>query len=101
MWYWCCFSLTSSNGFLRYIYIYIYIYIYKADNKNVNFSAHLCLRNISEKFAAIESREVSFKGLSTEVYFKGNFSFEYNAIHKSDILNIHKYKILMIQWCMK
>ena len=64
-------------------------------SKSVNFSAHLCLRNI-EKFA-IESREVSFKGLSREVYFKGNFSLEYNAIHKSDILNIHKYKILMIQ----
>ena len=37
------------------------------------------------EFGAIESREVSLAG---NMY---NFSVSYNAIDKSDILNIHKY----------
>ena len=28
MWYWCCFTLTPSNGFLIYMYIYYIFIIY-------------------------------------------------------------------------
>ena len=40
---------------------------------------------MSNAFGVIESREVYLKG---NVF---NFSVDYNAIDKSDILNIHKY----------
>ena len=60
------------------------IYQRKAYNKNVNFSTQFCLENISNVFGAADSREVSLKG---NVY---NYSFDYNAVDKSDILNIHK-----------
>ena len=55
------------------------IYKRKADN---NFSTQFCLENISNVFGAADSREVSLN-----VY---NYSFDYNAVDKSDILNIHK-----------
>ena len=61
------------------------IYKFKADNKNVDFRTQFCLGNISEKFDINESKEVSFKGY---VY---DFSVDYSAFDKSDILNIHKY----------
>ena len=44
-----------------------------------------CLGSISDKFNYVEAEEISFKG---NVY---NFSEDYHAIEKSDILNIHKY----------
>ena len=40
---------------------------------------------ISEKFDAVESREVSFKGNMN------NFTIDSNVIDKSGILSIHKY----------
>ena len=58
---------------------------FKANNKNVNFPTHFCLGSISNGFGAIASREVSLKG---NVY---HFPADYDAIDKSDILNIHKY----------
>ena len=42
-------------------------------------------RKHSKKFAYVDSEEVSFKG---NVY---DFSVDYGAIDKSNILNIHKY----------
>ena len=61
------------------------IYKFKTDNKNVNVPTQFCLGSISNGFGATDTREVSLKG---NVY---NFSVGYNAIDKSDILNIDKY----------
>ena len=58
------------------------IYKFKVDNKNFNFPIQFSLGRISNGFSAAESREVSLKG---NVYY---FSVDYNAIDKSDILNI-------------
>ena len=58
------------------------IFKFKADNKNINFPTQFC---VSSGFSATEFREVS---LSVNMY---DFSFDYNSIDKSDILNIHKY----------
>ena len=44
-----------------------------------------CVGSISEKCDAVEYREVSFK---KNLY---DFSVDYNAIEKCDILNIHMY----------
>ena len=63
----------------------IEIYKSKADNKNVSFPTQFCLGNVSNKLGAIESTEVSLKG---NVY---DFSVDYNATNKSDILSIHEY----------
>ena len=54
---------------------------------------HFCLGTISNKFYAIDSKEVSLK---KNVY---DFSLDYNSFDKSDILNIHKY--LMIKTVYK
>ena len=37
------------------------IYNFKADNKNYDFPTQFCLRNISKRFGAIDSREVSLE----------------------------------------
>ena len=58
---------------------------FKADNKNVNFPTQFCLGSVSNRFSATESIEVSLNGNVND------FSFDYNSIDKSDILNIHKY----------
>ena len=50
--------------------------------------AAFCLGSISNRFGACEYTEVSLGG---NVY---NFSFDYDAIDKSDILNIWKYLIV-------
>ena len=57
----------------------------KANNNNLNFSIQFCLGSISNGFYAIESREVSLGE------YEHKFLVDYNAIEKSDILNIHKY----------
>ena len=69
------------------------IYKLKSDNKNVKFPAQFCLGSISKKFDAIEFREISFKG---NIY---DFSVDYNAINKSNILKIQEY--LMVRNKMK
>ena len=58
---------------------------FKADNKNVKFPKQFFLGSISNKFGDIDSGETDSSG---NVY---NFSAGYNGIHKSDILNSHKY----------
>ena len=60
------------------------IYKFKTDNKNVNVPTQCCLGSISNGFGTTDSREISLK---VNVY---NFSVGYNAIDKSDILNIDK-----------
>ena len=62
-------------------------YKFKASNKN-NFTSQFCLRSISNKFDRVDTEEVSFKG---NVY---DFSVDYDAINKSNILNIHKYLMI-------
>ena len=59
--------------------------MFKAKNKNVNFLSKFSLGNISNKFDYVKSEEVSLKG---NVY---DFSIEYNAIDKSNILSMQKY----------
>ena len=61
------------------------VFKFEADNKNVNFSTQFCLRSISNGFTNTESKEVS---LNWNVF---DFSVDYNAIDKSDIINIHKH----------
>ena len=58
---------------------------FKVDDKIFNFLIQFCLWSIYNGFSAIESREVYSK---RSMY---NFSVNYNATDKSDILSIHKY----------
>ena len=55
------------------------IYKLKARNKSVNFPSLFFLRRISNKFDYVDSEDVY------------DFSVDYNAIHKSHILDLHKY----------
>ena len=61
------------------------IFKFKTNNKNVNFLTQFLLGSISNGFHATESRGVS---LGWNVY---DFSVDYNAIDKFDILSAHKY----------
>ena len=69
------------------------IFKLKDNNENVNFSTRFYLASISDGFHFTDSREVF---LGENVY---NFSVDYNAIDKSDILNIPKY--LMVKYDIK
>ena len=74
-----------------------YLFVkFKADNKNVNFSTQLCLGSILNGFCNTESKEVS---LNEYVY---DCSVDYNAIDKSEILNIFKYLMTKnnIKYCL-
>ena len=51
----------------------------------MNFPSPFCLGSVSNKFDHVDAEEVSLKG---NVY---DLSVDYNAIDKSDILNIHKH----------
>ena len=51
----------------------------------LTFQINICLGSISNKFSYVEAEDVSLKG---NLY---DFSVYYEAIDKSDILNIHKY----------
>ena len=62
------------------------IFKFKTINKNVNFPTQFCLGSLSNGFGATESREISSKR-----YVYG-FLADYNAIDKSDILNIYNMK---------
>ena len=64
------------------------IYKFKASTKSVSFPSQCSLGSIYNKFDYVESKEVSFKG---NVY---DFSLDYEAIDKSNILNIHKYLMI-------
>ena len=81
----CCLSL-NYNGANSYFFVNgIEIFNFKANDRNVNFLTQVYLGSVSNVFGATESREVSLKG---NLY---DFSFDYNAIDKSDVLNIQKY----------
>ena len=56
--------------------------------KRSTFQLEFCLGSTSNKFDYVEPEEVSFK---ENVY---DFSVYYDAIDKSDLLNLHKYLIL-------
>ena len=64
------------------------IYDFKANNGRVSFPTQFCLGSISNRFEFLEAEEVSLKG---NMY---DFSADYDAIDKSDILNIHNYLIV-------
>ena len=57
----------------------------KANNKYVSFSTQFCLGNISNKFSAVEYREVSLKGY---VY---DFLVDINVTDTSYSFSTHKY----------
>ena len=81
----CCLSLYYNDDASYLFANGKEIYKFKAGNKNVNFPSQFCLEGISNKFGAIDSREVSLKGNAYD------FSVDCNAISKSNILNIDKY----------
>ena len=58
---------------------------FKTNNKNANFPFQFCVESISNKCDYIDSKEVFLKGNMND------FSADYNAIDKSNILNTHKY----------
>ena len=60
------------------------IYEFRPSIKNNNYPSRFCLGSISNEFDSNDWKEVSFKG---NVY---DFSVEYNAVDKSNILNLHK-----------
>ena len=64
------------------------IYKFKASNKNNNFPSRFCLGSISNEFDSDDLNEVSFK---PNVH---DFSVDYSAIDKPNILNIHKYLMI-------
>ena len=64
------------------------IYKFKANNKNLNFLPQFSLGSIPNKFDYDDSEEVCFKG---SVY---DFSVDYDAIDKSNILRTHKLKVM-------
>ena len=64
------------------------IYKFISNNKNFNFPSQFCLGSISNNFDYVEPQEVSLKG---NVH---DFSVNYYAINKSDILKSHKYLIV-------
>ena len=61
------------------------IYEFKASNKNNNFPSQSCLGSISDKLDYSDAKEVFLKGNVVD------FSVDYNAVDKSNILSIHKY----------
>ena len=60
------------------------------DNKTINFPTQFCLQSISNAFRANESREICLQGNVCD------FSVDWNAIGKFDILNIHEYLMVKI-----
>ena len=62
---------------------------FKTDNKNVSFPTQFCLKSISNGFVATEFRDISLK---RNVY---HFLVDHSTVDKSDILNIHKYLMVM------
>ena len=55
------------------------------NSKNFNFASQICLGSISNKFEYADTEEISLKENVHDV------SVDYNAIDKSDILNIRKF----------
>ena len=83
-----CFSL-HYNADKSYLFVNgKKIHKFKASNKNNNFPSRFCLGSISNEFDRDDLNEVSLKG---NLY---DFSVDYSAIDKRNILNIHKYLII-------
>ena len=80
-----CLSLhyNSSNSYL--FVNWKEFYKFKASNKNINFPFQFCVGSMSNKSDYVDSEEVSLTGNMHDI------SVDYDAIDKSDILNIHKY----------
>ena len=86
-----CLSL-HYNGGNSYLFVNgKEIYEFNTDNKNVNCPTQFYLGTISKKIEYFESEEVSYKG---NFY---DFSVDYDANDKSEILNIHKYLMDLLQ----
>ena len=64
---------------------FVCLYKVKAINKNVNILNQFYLASISNKFGYVEAKEVSLKR------YLYDFSVDYYAIDKSDILRIVNY----------
>ena len=64
------------------------IYKFKANDGNVNFPSRFCLGSISNEFYSFNSEKVSFKGNEYD------FSVDYCAIDKYNVLKIHKYLMI-------
>ena len=82
---------------LYYNYVNSYLFVngqeifkFKADNKNGNFPTLFCLGSTSNGFGVTDSREVSLKGNVND------FSVNYNASGKSDVLNICNYLLVRL-----
>ena len=74
------------NGVNSYLFVNkTEIYKFKADNGTVNFPTQFCAGSISDEFGSNDIKGISLNG---NVY---DFSVDFNAILKSDILDIHKY----------
>ena len=69
------------------------VYKFKTNNKNVTFPSQFGLGSISNKFNYSDAEEVSLKENAYD------FSVDFDAIDKSDILDIHKY--LMVKNIIK
>ena len=78
-----------QNFAWAYITIMIIVIFLLTEKKSIQqkcqLSNSILSRSISNKFDAVDSREVSLNGNAYD------FSVDYNAIDKSDILHIHKY----------
>ena len=61
------------------------IYNFRTDNKNLNCPTQFNLGSMFYKLRCAEIKELSFKKKCMI------FSVHYNAINKSEILNIHKH----------
>ena len=58
-------------------------YKFKTDDKNVNFPTQFSVGSMSENFDYVKEEEVSLKGNACD------FSVDYNAIDKPQIMDIH------------
>ena len=87
--FWLILHYNGDNSYL--LVTGIEIYKFKVNQENFNFSTIFFLGSISEKFPAVESRKVSFKGNM----FGCSVSVDSSPIDKSEMLNIHKY--LMVE----
>ena len=75
---------NGDNGYLFVNGKEMYKFKVKANNKNVDLPSQFCLGSMSNKFCAIYSTKVSLKENGYD------FSVDYNAVDKFDILNIRE-----------
>ena len=79
----------NYNGENSYLFVNAKeIFKFKADNKNVQFSKTFQFNFMSKEFSASEYIEACLNGS------KYDFSDDYKAIEKLNILNVHQYLII-------